>query len=230
MLFILCLIGVICYFGYKYGYPKLKEHYPAIKERLAQARPRNRATTAASNTERSFQAERTNPFVAFFERFQRKVPKEVDRPYDFIASDSKLDRNDRNVLISDTMESSSTDGYGTEMILEDLQEEEIRLSPTPTTPSSSDYRFTPTTLPDTKEYGRKDRKRLTFDHVTTDDDDEGQSNFNPNFENNDAFSFSDVNIIIDDSSSYASTVPPHFVPANSPPLRRPYSVPDTVNL
>ena len=229
-LFLLCLIGVMCYFGYKYGYPKLKEHYPNIKERLAQVRPRNGATTTASNTERSFQAEHSNPFIALYERLQRKVPAEVDRPYDYIVSDSKLDRNDRNVVISDTMESSSTDGYGTEMILEDLQEEEVRLSPTTTTPSSSDYRFTPTTLPDTKEYTRNDGRRLTFDHVTTDDDDgEGLSNFNPNFSNNDAFSFSDVNIIVDDSSSYASTVPPNFMPANVP-IRRPYSVPDTVNL
>jgi hypothetical protein len=227
-LFLLCLIGVMCYFGYKYGYPKLKEHYPKIKERLAQARPRPNATNA-SNTERSFQAERTNPWMAFLERFQKKVPREVDRPYDFVASDSKLDRNDRNVLISDTIESSSTDGYGTEMILDDLQEEEVRLSPTASTPSSSDYRFTPTTLPDTKEYDRKEGRRLTFDRSMADNDEEDQSSFNPNFGSSDAFSFSDVNIVIDDSSSYASTIPPNFVPADVP-IRRPYSVPDTVNL
>ena len=229
-LFLLCLIGVLCYFGYKYGYPKFKEHYPHIKERLAQARPRNGATTAASNAERSFQAERANPFMTLYERFQRKVPNEVNRPYDFIVPDSKLDRNDRNVLISDTMESSSTDGYGTEMILEDLQDEEVRLSPTVSTPSSSDYRFTPSTLPNTKEYDRTEGKRLTFEHVTTtDDNDQGQADFDADFSNNDAFSFSDVNIVIDDSSSYGSTVPPNFVAANVP-IRRPYSVPDTVNL
>ena len=220
-LFLLCLIGVLCYFGYKYCYPKLKDHYPKIRERFARPQPRNGATTP-SDTEQSFQAEHTNPLSALWERFQRKVPSEVDRPYDFIASDSRLDRKDRNVLISDTMESSSTDGYGTEMILEDLQEEEVRLSPNTTTPSSGDYRFTPNTLPNTKEYERKDGRRLNFEQAAADDDVEGQSSF-------DQFSFSDVNIVIDDSSSYASSPPPNFVPATLP-IRRPYSVPDTVNL
>jgi hypothetical protein len=224
-LFILCFIGVVGFFGYKYGYPKLKEHYPSIKKRLTQARSSNGAATA-SNTERSFQGEKTFALMTLLERFQRKVPSEVDRPYDFISSGSKLDRNDRNVLISDTMESSSTDGYGTEMILEDLQDEEIRLSPTASTPSSSDYRFTPTTLPDTKEFERKEGRRLTFENVNSVD---RQSSESQNFGNNDTFSFSDVNIIIDDSSSYASTAPPNIVPATVP-IRRPYSVPDTVNL
>ena len=127
------------------------------------------------------------------------------------------------------MGQSTTDGFGTEMILEDLEDEEVRLSPTTTTPSSSDYRFTPSTLPDTKEYKRKEGRRLTFEKATTDEDEESPPNENQIFGSDDAFSFSDVNIVIDDSSSFASTVPPNFVPANVP-IRRPYSVPDTVNL
>jgi hypothetical protein len=220
-LFILCLLGVIGYFAYKYGYPKVKEHIPNIRERLS--RPRN---AAVSNTDRSFGAERVNPFAALYERIQRKVPNEVNRPYDFIVSESKFDRNDSHVVISDTIESSSTDGYGTEMILEDLQEDEIRLSPESASPSEHNYRFTPETLPNTKEAARTTGKTLNFDSVMSE---AGQSNNNDRSIDYDGFSFSDVNIIIDDSSSYASTAPPNMFAA-SVPITRPYSVPDTVNL
>jgi hypothetical protein len=203
-LFILCLVCVICFFGYKYGYPNCKEQY---------TKRRNMNATEAE-TETTME-ERRNPFVALYERFQRKVPSEVERPYSFVMSESKLDRNDHNVVISDTIESASTDGYGTEMILEDLQEQEERSSPSPPD------RFTPNTLPQTKEYDAELGKQQNYSSV----DEEG---FPYSFDQqsfNDAFSFSDVNIIIDDSSSYASAGP-HFLQAS----KRNYAVPDTVNL
>jgi hypothetical protein len=198
-LFILGLFFCVCFILFKYGYPKVQKD-------------RNERNLNATATETTLDEGR-NPLMVFCERFHRKVPSEVQRPYHFVVAERKLDQNDHHVFISETVETSSNDGFGTEMILEDLQEHEERLVLSP------NDRFTPDTLPQTKECGVEESKR------SCDIDDDGfplshdQSSFG------DAFSFSDVNIIVDDSSSYAS-MGPNYIGAS----KRNYSVPDTVNL
>ena len=199
-LFILFLIFLLCYILYKkYGIPKFQKR----------RHERNLNVTAADTT----LEEGRNPLSLFCERVQRKVPSEVRRPYHFVVAEPKYDRSERHVVISETIETSSYDGLGTEMILEDLEDHEERLILSP------NDRFTPSTLPQTKEYGVEDSRRS----YNVDDDGFPFSNDQSSF--NDAFSFSDVNIVIDDSSSYASMGPRYMESS-----KRNYSVPDTVNL
>jgi hypothetical protein len=199
-LFILCLFFCGSFFLYKYGYCKVRKD-------------RNVKNLNATATETTLDEGRS-PFMVFCERFTRKVPSEVQRPYHFVVAERKLDQDDHHVFISDTVETSSNGGLGTEMILEDLQEHEERLVLSPPD------RFTPSTLPRTKESEIEESKQRSW---SIDEDGFPLSHDQSSF--NDAFSFSDVNIIIDDSSSYASMGPNHVGAS-----KRHYSVPDTVNL
>jgi hypothetical protein len=126
-----------------------------------------------------------------------------------------LYRDEPNIVIADTMETSSMDGFGTEMILDDLQQQE--------SPGDVRNRYTPRSLPPDEERSRP-QDVSTYSAVGPPLDVSNESNADYNF-STDAFSFSDVNIIVDDASSHASSSPMFLQHA-----RRSYSVPDTVNL
>jgi hypothetical protein len=241
-LFLLGLIGVACFAGYKYGYPKFREHQWRRKHNAS-----DMATTPTTSRGGSSDGAKTPWSLPSMESIRERVlprrgggasdttpvhssdeESSVRSLYNETAllaetdgSSSRQKRSDEpNIVIAEATGSpfNSPDEFGTEMILDDLRLQQPDFaecgSTIEFTNTTSSFRFSPTKLNKIEERRRKDETMVSVEG--------GDYNFSQ-----DAFSFSDINIVVDDSSSVgAGSSAPYYLQA----VKRSYNVPDTVNL
>jgi hypothetical protein len=254
-LFLLCLIGVACFAGYKYGYPKFREHQWRRKHNASSMATTPTTTTSRGGSDgmkttpwslpsmesirervlpsmesirervlpsRGGGASDTTPVHSSDEESSvRSLYNETALLAETDGSSSRQKRSDEpNIVLTEATgsPSNSPNEFGTEMILDDLRLQQPDFtecgSTIEFTNTTSSFRFSPTKLNKIEERRRKDETMVSVEG--------GDYNFSQ-----DAFSFSDINIIVDDSSSVgAASSAPYYLQA----AKRSYNVPDTVNL
>lgn len=243
-LFLLALIGAAIFVGYKYGYPRFKEHQwkrkhnanstelevsvvdkngqqppppPAWRTKLSNL-AENIQQRVSTNLDQIYKGNNSTPMhsssdessVATKANSTPASSGNARMPRNFSSTEEDERAWDPNIVIAEHTSSSTvcTEGFGTEMILEDLQQEIIAPRGTVLDSTYFSNNRSPCKL-------SKIEERPSF--VTSTED----YNYSQ-----DAFSFSDINIIVDESSSCGASSSPAYLQA----VKRSYTVPDTVNL
>jgi len=212
-LFILALIGALCYVGYNL--------YRVKKDESGSRKLADRDDDDDDGNTSSITSHRGTLSPRQHNSSKRKGPKAwfeaiVNQVFDPDRA-ARIGGNgdQRNIVIADTMESASTNGgaAGTEVILDDLEKSEKK-------PASSERhkRFTPATLPPSEEIA------ADLSHIDEKDEEKNASSFKDENEwsyDEHNFSFNDIQILVDDNSSLADS---------SRISKRTYYVSDTVAL
>ena len=212
-LFILALVGALCYVGYRLH--RVKKEESGSRKLADRDDDDDDGNTSSITSQRGPLSPRQH------NNRKRKGPKEwfeaiLNQVFDSDrAARIGGDGDQRNIVIADTMDSASTNGgaAGTEVILDDLQKSEKL-------PASVErhQRFTPATLPPSEEI------EADLSCIDEKDEDKNASSFKDENEwsyDEHNFSFNDIQILVDDSSSLADS---------SRISKRTYYVSDTVAL